>query len=305
MSAYYNHQNFQIDSMIENYNLNIKKFIDSEQNLAPMSSLQMILSPRDCKRNTQLMLCIIHENPKSFDFIIQQIKTANLSERNTFLNERNVYGHTALHLSLIFRNKNMLQKLIEIGCNPLTTDTELKNAYHYIAYSNLLGFTKVINESLLTTYGNTGRNQIEANLVSSKDSEGFTPIHLAIERHQHIKLLSELVDPIINGGGIECIFIRTGKCSSTALHLATNTGNVQLIEFILLRVPYYMKIDFINEESGQGNTALHIAVSTNNLESVETLLKHGASLEVINAEDDRPIDYCDSEEMRNLLLSHH
>ena len=272
----------------------------------------MILSTQDNKGNTPLMQSIIHQNKCSFDVIIQTIRKAKKSERITeFLNAKNIYGHTALHVSLMFRNINMLQELLDIGCNPLATDSELKNVYHYIAENNLFGFTRAIHESLLSAKRNTGRcesntvSEIEMKLLSSKDSEGFTPIHLCIYRLQDIRIISELMGEVRElRGKEECLLIQTGKCLSTALHLATDTGDAQLIEYILQIVPHLKKSEFINRENGLGNTALHIGVASDYLESVKTLLKYGASLEVSNAEGERPIDYCDSEEMRHLLLTH-
>ena len=274
--------------------------------ISNMFSIHTILTTRDREGNTPLMLCIISQNLFSFNFIIQALKTARISETNsTFLNTQNMHGHTALHISLMLQHREISQELIKIGCHPLATDSEFKNAYHYIADFSLSGFARIIHESLLAKFKNAGIvEEIEFKLLSSKDSEGLTPINLAINRQQNINLLSELTGPTEGTelrGKDRCLSIKTGKCQSTALHLVANTGDIRILEYILLKAPRFNNNEFIDEENGQGNTALHIAVANNNLEMVDTLVRNGAYPRVSNGENKMPIDYCISVEMAKLL----
>ena len=185
--------------------------------------------------------------------------TISHSLTHNYLNHLNQYGHTALHLSLLFRNKQMVRALIEGGCDPLLTDGEGYNAFHYVATHNLTGFTGVIHSSLLTRYNKNSDKvrEIELALLSSRDNEGMTPVHIAIERHQQVSLVRELLSPeetaqkqeeqavsrVCQSDSFtewrklgESFSVLTGKSQSSVLHLAAATGNAILVECILLHL---------------------------------------------------------------------
>ncbi|KAI6648935.1 NF-kappa-B inhibitor delta [Oopsacas minuta] len=280
-------------------------------------SLDMILYGHNEKGYTSIMLCVIQHNVEMFNLIIQKIKTApktksDLVRISKFLNGRNKHGQTVLHICILFRDTNMLKSLLEIGCNPLTTDWKLKNVYHYIAEQNLIGFTECIHQALMDRKNNreytSQVKEIERKLLSAKDHEGMTPIHTAIEIHHDINLLIDLLDPDYQEGVIgdrfkdECLMIIMSKSHSTILHQLMEIGDAMLLEYILLRIPQHKQIEFIDQDNGYGNTPLHIGVACNNIGCVELLIQYGANKEKWNAEDLLPIHYCVSEEMMEILL---
>lgn len=63
----------------------------------------------------------------------------------------------------------------------------------------------------------------------------------------------------------------------------------------------------VNWTDSEGRTALHMAVDRNNLEIVEFLIKHGANLNIQDHEGSTPLHYaalCEHKEMCATLLSH-
>ena len=302
------------------------------------TQLPLTLHARDNKGNSALMLSVIHQHMDTLLDILHSLSdvsnsTISHSLTHNYLNHLNQYGHSALHLSLLFRSKQMVKALIEGGCDPLLTDGKGQNVFHYIATHNLIGFTGVIHTSLMTRHNNNNNNkeskkriarEIELGLLSCRDNEGMTPVHIAIERHQQVSLVRELLsseetalrqeeqavsrvcqsDSLIEWRELgESLSVLTVKSQSSVLHLAAATGNAMLVECILFHL--FLTAGghvFVNFQDGYGNTALHLAVAINALECVQTLLRYGSYVDIPNDEGDIPIDYSISNEMNTLFV---
>ena len=302
------------------------------------TQLSLTLHARDNKGNSALMLSVIHQHMDTLLDIIHSLSyvsnsTISHSSTHNYLNHLNQYGHSALHLSLLFRSKQMARALIEGGCDPLLTDGKGQNVFHYIATHNLIGFTGVIHTSLMTRHNNNNNKEsrkrivreIELGLLSCRDNEGMTPVHIAIERHQQASLVRELLSPeetalrqeeqavsrVCQSDSLtewrelgESLSVLTGKSQSSVLHLAAATGNAMLVECILFHL--FLTAGghvFVNLQDGYGNTALHLAVAMDALECVQTLLRYGSYVDIPNEERDIPSDYSISNEMNTLLNS--
>ena len=285
------------------------------------SQLNATLHTRDHEGNSPLMLTIIHQQMQPFFSILRSLSLPSLSSTThslntlSYLHLYNRHGHNALHLSLIFTNHHMLTALIQVGCDPLKEDREQQNAFHYIAKLNLIGFSHLIHSALLNKHSNNNNNkivrEIEREFLTARDSEGMTPVHRAIQTHQQLNLVRELM----NSGETETmediemrgdvVRVLTGKISSSALHLAAATGNGVLVEYILLQVPFSDRSEFVELSNGHGDTALHTAVAWDRLECVQCLLLHGSCVDVWNGEEELPLDYCVSDQMRQLLIPHY
>ena len=270
------------------------------------SQLNATLHTRDREGNSPLMLTIIHQQMQPFLSILRSLSLPSLSSTSHSLNTLsylhlcNRHGHNALHLSLIFTNHHMLTALIQAGCDPLKEDREQQNAFHYIAKLNLIGFSHLIHSALVNKHNNNNKivREIERTLLTARDSEGMTPVHRAIETHQQLNLVRELMNP----GETETmedremrgdvVRVLTGKSSSSALHLAAATGNGILVEYILIQVPFSDRSEFVELSNGHGDTALHTVVAWDRLECVQCLLLHGSCVDVWNGEEELPLDYC-------------
>ena len=271
-------------------------------------TLERILNGHNKDGSTSLMLCIIHHKIKTFQFILKTIKyTKTTSTRiNNFLNARNIHGHSALHLSVICRNSYMLAELIELGCNPLVTDRELKNVYHHIVQYRLHGYAECIRGALLRRFeGDVGSViEMEIKILSGRDCEGTTALHTAIERSKDVRILCELMAALDMNYNRkrDCMLMLTQKCQSTVLHLAVETGIVSLVENVIYWLPDWIQKEFIDLQNGCENTALHIGVAWDHIKCVEFLLSCGAGMRQRNAQNELPSDYCQSEEMKELLV---
>ena len=291
--------------------------------------LNLSIHARDHKGNSALMLSVIHQHMDTLVDILQTLSdvsnsTISCSLPHSYLNLLNENGHTALHLSLLFRNKQMVRALIEGGCDPLLADGEGHNAFHYVAIHSLIGFTGVIHSALMTRHNNNNERvrEIELSLLSYKDNEGMTPVHIAIERHQQMSLVRELLSPeetaqkqqtvsrVSQSDSLrerrelgESLSVLTGKSQSSVLHLAAATGNAMLMECILFHL--FLSAGghmFVNLQDGYGNTALHLAVAIDALECVQILLRYGSHVDIPNEEGDIPIDFVISSDMNTLLF---
>ena len=298
------------------------------------TQLSHTLHARDNKGNSALMLSVIHQHMDTLLDILHSLSdvsnsTISHSLTHNYLNHLNQYGHSALHLSLLFRSKQMVRALIEGGCDPLLTDGKGQNVFHYIATHNLIGFTGVIHTSLMTRHNNNKESrkrivrEIELGLLSCRDNEGMTPVHIAIERHQQVSLVRELLSPeetalrqeeqavsrVCQSDSLiewrelgESLSVLTGKSQSSVLHLAAATGNAMLVECILFHL--FLTAGghvFVNFQDGYGNTALHLAVAIDALECVQTLLRYGSYVDTPNDEGNIPSDYSISNEMNVLI----
>ena len=287
--------------------------------MSQTSQLNATLHTRDREGNSPLMLTIIHQQMQPFLSILRSLSLPSPSSTShslntlSYLHLYNRHGHNALHLSLIFTNHHMLTALIQAGCDPLKEDREQQNAFHYIAKLNLIGFSHLIHSALVNKHNNNNKivREIERALLTPRDSEGMTPVHRAIETHHQLNLVRQLMNP----GETETmedremrgdvVRVLTGKSSSSALHLATATGNGMLVEYILLQVPFSDRSEFVELSNGHGDTALHTAVAWDRLECVQCLLLHGSCVDVWNGEEELPLDYCVSDQMRQLLIPHY
>ena len=301
------------------YNQNIAYFLNycrrpDERYLQAINksfSLELILSAVNSRGNTGLMLSIISQSKEAFSLILEIVRTNIMTGQSvkgimSYLNGYNMHGHNALHISLFTRNKEMVQGLLGIGCNPLAVDYQLRNVYHHIAYENIRGFSEAIHTSLMQSYGGNAY-EIENILLSTKDGEGMTPIHVAIERHKRLNLIRELLNPATSYDPEEreilgkSLIVLTGKCNSSVLHLAAATGDAQIVSYLIQHIPIAHRSEIVNLQNGRGDTALHVAVAWNHLDCAQELLNYGCSQSQMNREEELPEVYCTSNEMSKIL----
>jgi ankyrin repeat protein len=82
------------------------------------------------------------------------------------------------------------------------------------------------------------------------------------------------------------------------LHVAASAGKKDSVELLVSRGAD------VDSHGGNDYTALHIAVLQDDLEIVQLLIAEGASVNVTDRDGRTPLDYAESEEIRELLLKH-
>ena len=81
----------------------------------------------------------------------------------------------------------------------------------------------------------------------------------------------------------------------TMLHLASQRGNVPLIQS-LLKLPFKIEIDLLDKK---GQTALHYAVHSKRVDTISTLIAAGANIHAVDSQGKTPLDH--ARERHNLL----
>ncbi|EAY09498.1 KIAA1223 protein, putative [Trichomonas vaginalis G3] len=168
-----------------------------------------------------------------------------------YINEKDEFGHTALHHAARNNNTEMVEFLISHGANISERDYESETALHYAAHYNCKETAE-----LLIRFGAD---------LSERDHDGQTALHYAA--HYNFKEISNLLishDALIN---------EKDKNGKTALHCAAcNNCPKETAEFFISHGAN------INEKDGQGKIALHYAALKDNKETTEFLILHGANI---------------------------
>lgn len=116
---------------------------------------------------------------------------------------------------------------------------------------------------------------VNSNDVNTKDSEGYTLLHRAVEKNDHEKV-KMLID---NGADVNA---EAEEGGSTALYWAVYKPTTQILVTLL-----GSGAD-VNSKDNNGATPLHFA-SINSPESAEILLKNGADVNAKDAEGYTPL----------------
>ncbi len=123
--------------------------------------------------------------------------------------------------------------------------------------------------------------------VNAADRAGNTPIHIATIRGQLNAVGALLVHPNININAVS-------QDGNTPLHLAVLKENNANVVSALLK-HRGMRIDTINAVNQYGQTPLHMAAFTGNVRLVELLLINGADFTKKNAQGITPLELAQRE----------
>jgi hypothetical protein len=105
--------------------------------------------------------------------------------------------------------------------------------------------------------------------VDAVDSNGEPPLFIAVRRR--------LLENVKRLATEQTVMIRSHKTQRTALHIAAEIGDIEIVEFLL-----GVATGQITKTDHQGNTPLHLATSAHKKELVGLLLEAGADLMVRN-----------------------
>ncbi|KAB2084148.1 hypothetical protein ES319_A05G315000v1 [Gossypium barbadense] len=131
--------------------------------------------------------------------------------------------------------------------------------------------------------------EIDKDLVRVKGREGYTPLHCAAEQG-NLRLLAQfLVDYP------ECVRDVTIR-SETALHIAAKNNKLEAVQVLaqsLRRTYFYsssMGKKLLNWKDKDGNTALHVAAYNNQPQMIKFLLDCKVKVNKINSSGKTPLD---------------
>lgn len=116
-------------------------------------------------------------------------------------------------------------------------------------------------------------------------------------RHSNVANVELLLSYDDNEVDLLC---RTTKTRRTALHIAAETGNMEVLEMLLSNSQFD-----VNQRDGDGNTALHHAIRAHHNQAVTKLVDRRADVSSINNQARLPvfdaIDVCDIDMIKLLL----
>ncbi|EAY16869.1 hypothetical protein TVAG_150200 [Trichomonas vaginalis G3] len=166
------------------------------------------------------------------------------------IDEKDLHGKTALHKAAFYNSKETAELLISLGANINEKEKFGKTALHMTANNNSIEVAE-----LLISYG--------AN-VDEKDKFGKTALHMAAENKS--KETAELL--ISHGANIN----EKDKFGKTALHMAAENKSQEIAELLISHGAN------INEKDLHGKTALHKATIYNSRRITKLLISHGANI---------------------------
>jgi len=255
-----------------------------------------------------------------------RLKTAKvLLDFGADVNSSDTTGCTILMDAIRGQNKNVVKLLLDYNANASIQEINGVNAYHEAAKMGDIDIINMIrkeggNPLSRDKAGNTpfslvmhkDMNTIKAVLGTNKnitDSDGNTPIHIAVKSKASSKLLKELISmgyPIDgrNSNGYTALtyaveendidralillqnkanpFQSINKKGQNAVTIALEKNNKKMIAEIVKSAGKNCDI--------QGNTILHYAAKTSSTETVRDLLSFGIPKDVKNISGDTPYD---------------
>lgn len=204
-----------------------------------------------------------------------------LIDNGANVNATDAIGHSILADSIQGNNEQMVRLLLSKGANPNIQEMSGRNAYHEAAIMGNINIITIIRDaggnplardsvgespfSLSLRSGNeTLIKAVLGTNVTIVDSDGNTPIHIAVERKVPAKLLTKLLDVGYPASQ------RNGK-GVTALYNAVKTNQKTLADILLERGadPYIA--------TTSNDCALTVALKAKNFDILDSIAKYAAT----------------------------
>ncbi|KTG31631.1 hypothetical protein cypCar_00031928 [Cyprinus carpio] len=180
--------------------------------LAPQRPL---MTTQDENGDTGLHLGVIHSQTDAVRNLAQVISALPGED---ILNMRNDLYQTPLHLAVLTQHKEAVEALLEAEVDVTLTDRHGNTALHLAAQQKEDSVLR-----LLLKYKSVSQ------LTSIPNTAGLCPLHLAVQANS-LSCVRALLD-----GGAD-VDVQEITCGRTALHLATELGNLSLAGCLLLEV---------------------------------------------------------------------
>ncbi|KAJ3431164.1 ankyrin repeat and socs box protein [Anaeramoeba flamelloides] len=195
----------------------------------------------------------------------------------SLVNKANAEGMFPLHLSAIYGNNLFLKILIKNGANYKKRDKSGYCAIHHATKSNRIETVSVLlmggkSIDYLTKSGvtalmiaqNLGHDSI-VKLLIQQNAKSL--IHMAVEK-QNLEVSKKILQVM------QSQIMVKDKNGRTPLHIAAQTGNIEMMKFIL---GYGVSP---NETDNDNYTALHLSIGAESIEAIKYLLKKNAKINI-------------------------
>lgn len=240
------------------------------------------------------------------------------------INTRDEDGRTILHHAAENLNKELVELLLERGALPDASDSEGETPLHLLVVSpdtDSRGKREEVARLLLDRGAD----------ANSRNRAGMTPLHCAAKGTS-----TKMLDILIDGGAALNVtdyqgrspfdLARGSTCSEVELSLHQHGARAsEYVPLNLREAAYFGKLNEvqkfvtaganINYREGEelknssgfvwsNNTALHNAASGGFSDIVEFLLSSGAQANLTNRWGKTPLDYAQTEQVKQILFSH-
>lgn len=188
------------------------------------------------------------------------------SELEVYIDQKNIYGKTALHVAAKEGKLEVLKTILEAGANVTVVDENGWNAIHFATSEGKLEVAQYLNE-------------VDGSLITEQTNEGETALHLAAADRN---FTTNLQPSIYNWLVETCVDTKaTDKRGWNALHRAAKEGNLKAAKLLCEKEPSLMKM-----ETKKGETALHLAAEYNRdiVAICEWLLFNDVSIDAVDDE---------------------
>ncbi|XP_060054418.1 NF-kappa-B inhibitor zeta isoform X2 [Erinaceus europaeus] len=211
-------------------------------------------------------------------------------------------GQSAFQVAVAANQHLIVQDLVNLGAHVNTTDCWGRTPLHVCAEK---GYSQVLQA---IQKGAVRSNQFVD--LEATNYDGLTPLHCAVVAHNAVvhelqrnqqphspevqelllknKSLVDTIKCLIQMGA--AVEAKDRKSGRTALHLASEEANLELIR-LFLELPNCLS--FVNTKAYNGNTALHVAASlqyrVTQLDAVRLLMRKGADPSTRNLENEQPV----------------
>ncbi|WRX12804.1 Ankyrin repeat - like 5 [Theobroma cacao] len=175
-----------------------------------------------------------------------------------------IKGATLLHYADELGDIDLLAMFL-VACPECIKDVTVggKTAVHIAAENNNIEALEVLTPPGQVDFAVEMMNW-KPSFASTINPDGFTPLHLALQRGQ-TQLLYELLK--INNDLVRV----KGEKGATLLHYADELGDIDLLALFLVACP-----ECIKDVTVGGKTAVHIAAENNNIEALEERVRNAA-----------------------------
>ena len=256
-----------------------------------LASLYTFLQPTtinqpDNEGNTPLHRAVIQDNLPLVGLLLSAKAT---------IDAQNAGGLTPLHLAAKQRNLLTLHLLLIYQADIHAKD---KQGHTPLDYINEKQQADELQEILQGTPWDAMASErdpfvvawlLAAQKTRTKDTQGWTPLHLAACFEQ----MEVLKDLIANKATIEAKNIH----GWTPLHLAAFAGQTEAIQALIANKA------LLEAKNTQGWTPLHLAAFSGQIEAVELLINHQAPIDAIDYERRTPYDIAGSKAVKQLLAN--
>jgi len=274
------------------------------------------IDARNSAGKSALAEAVISSNMAGAEFLLMQGANPNSSDKD---------GYTVLMDAISGGSPEIIRLLLSYGANPQTQEINGRNSYHEAALSGDRKIISLIREAGGNPMSRDKQGNTPFSLVLKKDfqtirevlgdnltvtdSDGNTPIHIAVRAGCPETLLEMLVDrgypcdtrnsdgytplcyAVMNRDSVSARLLLDNKADpfqfidkrgGNSVTIALANGDMQMISEI---------VKFAGSSADiQGNTILHYAAKSAPEETIKTLLAYGTDRTIKNIYGDTPYD---------------